>query len=205
MDSRTYAGNRQEGRKVKKPRQAVGGARERQEAGADERLPINRSHFGSPGVSRMRKAGWSEERIKQAVRDWLLKPIPRTNRLNGYRRELGLSSLGNHPDRLICHLTPEQMQKAHSIFRTICERHARDLELHPKRRGVYWACAVSRVRATGSYANQRELRNMVKRTYNRIIMPPPQVEHPAKVLERANYQGNRALHRMMDIYEAQNG
>lgn len=129
-------------------------------------LPHERSHVGGPGVLRMRRAGLPEGEIKRRVTDWLLKPVPRDNRLNGYTRSLRLSP----KDRLINHLTPEQREKAESIFRHMCEKHKYALARHPLRYGVYWACAVSRVRATGTYDQQRHLRNRLKAPLNRIVL-----------------------------------
>lgn len=134
--------------------------------------------------------------------DWLVKPIPRTNRLNGYRAQLGLASRQDR--RLIHYLTPEQLEKAHSIFRHICEKHKHSLERYPKRRGVYWACAVSRVRATRTYEKERRTRNYLKRiNITKIVFSGPKVENPMKALERRNYAGNYALHRSLDAFEAQ--
>lgn len=128
-------------------------------------LPHERSHMGGPGVGRMRRAGLPEAEVKRRVTDWLLKPIPRDDRLNGYARELGLKP----QDRLIHHLTPEQLEKAQSIYRWMCEKHKVALYYHPRRYGVYWACAVSRVRAPASYALQRVVRNLQKAPLNRIV------------------------------------
>lgn len=128
-------------------------------------LPHERSHLGGPGVGRMRRAGLSEDEIKRRVTDWLLKPIPREDRLNGYTRELRLKP----GERLIHHLTYEQRQKAESIYRYLCEKHKVALHYHPCRRGVYWACAVSRVRAGATYGQQRGFRNRLKGPLNRIV------------------------------------
>lgn len=149
----------------------------------------------------MRKQGYSEERIRQAVTDWLLKPVPRTNRLNGYTKELGLA--GRSAARLIHSLTPEQRAKAESIFRHICEKHRIALAAHPRRRAVYWACAVSRVRANASYAEQRKIRNWHKARMHKF--PKAGVDKPEVRLERENRTANAQMHRLMDLYEARNG
>ena len=170
-----------------------------------ELLPINRSHTGSAGVTRMRRQGFSEERIREAVKDWLLKPIPRHDRLNGYARFLDLGRYGSakYRRRLIHYLTPEQIAKAESIYRKICFDHREALAQHPKRAGVYWACAVSRVRAKMSYRQQRRLRNAIKSTYNKLfdLMPPRGITDPVKRLEHQNFEANKSLHALLDRCE----
>jgi len=173
--------------------------RNREETPDPDLLPINRSHIGCAGVKRMRRQGFSEERIKTAIKDWLLKPIPREDRLNGYRAYLRLT---NRPERrLINFLTPEQLEKAKSIFRKMCNDHREDLSEHPKRLGVYWACAVSRVRASVSYRYELNWRNQIKGTYNKMLFPKPMVQNPVVKLERQNQRANQSLHRLLDACE----
>jgi len=153
----------------------------------------------------MRRQGFSEERIKEAVKDWLLKPIPRMNRLNGYRAYLRLDNDARDRKnrRLINYLTPEERMKAESIYRKICHDHREALSENPKRAGVYWACAVSRVRAKTSYRQQRTLRNAIKGKYNKLfgLMPKGRIPDPVKKLEQQNSQANRSLHALLDRCE----
>jgi hypothetical protein len=91
----------------------------------------------------MARTDAERERLKQWALNW--RPQPTQGRLNRYTRLKGGWS-EYHKNRLVLRLTPEEREKAESIFFYLTKKHEWKVRSRPGYYRILWACAVSRCR-----------------------------------------------------------